>query len=123
MSDFELTIERQRDSVRLKLRGELDISTGVRLEEDLRRVEATEPALIVLDLERLEFMDSTGLRLLITADSRARESGRRLVLVNVGAMVRRLLHVTRLDERLEISDGPAPAPAQRNRTLSERAAT
>jgi len=111
MSDFELTIERQRDSVRLKLRGELDISTGVRLEEDLRRVEATEPALIVLDLERLEFMDSTGLRLLITADSRARESGRRLVLVNVGAMVRRLLHVTRLDERLEISDGPAPALA------------
>lgn len=112
MSDFELTIERHGQSVHLKLRGELDISSGMRLEEALRRVEASAPpALIVLDLEELDFMDSTGLRLLVSADSRARESDRRVVLVNVGDMVRRLLHVTRLDERLDIQDGPATALA------------
>jgi anti-anti-sigma factor len=34
--------------------------------------------LIVLDLRRLDFMDSIGLRILIGADARARDDGRRL---------------------------------------------
>src|SRR4030081_2677710 len=97
MSDFDLIIERREDCAYLALRGELDISTGVRLDEDLQRSEATAPALIVLDLRELEFMDSTGLRLLIGADSRAREAGRRCVLVHVGAMVRRLREGTRVE--------------------------
>jgi anti-anti-sigma factor len=47
-------------------------------------------------------MDSTGLRLLISADQRARDAGRRLVLVQGNDMVQRVLRLTRLDERLEI---------------------
>jgi anti-sigma B factor antagonist len=105
-SPFDVTIEERGDGVRLLLSGELDISTATRLEDDLRRVEAAEPALIVLDLSRLDFMDSTGLRLLIGADSRAHEAGRRLVIVRGNEMVQRVMRVTRLDERLEIVPDP-----------------
>lgn len=101
-SPFNLTIEERAGAVHLVLRGELDISTAARLEDDLRRVEADGPALTVIDLSGLDFMDSTGLRLLIGADSRAREAGRRLVLVQGNEMVQRVLRLTRLDERLEI---------------------
>ena len=101
-SPFEVTIEERGDSVYATLRGELDISTASRLEESLERVEADGPALLVLDLSQLAFMDSTGLRLLIGADMRAREAGRRLVVVQGNDMVQRVLRLTRLDERLEI---------------------
>jgi anti-anti-sigma factor len=106
-SPFDVTIEeRGGDTVHVTLLGELDISTASRLEDDLRRVEASSPKLLLLDLSKLDFMDSTGLRLLIGADARAREQGRRLVLIRGNEMVQRVLRVTRLDERLEIVEGP-----------------
>jgi anti-sigma B factor antagonist len=101
-SPFEVTIEEQGGTVLVRLAGELDISTATRLEEDLKRLEADGPALLVIDLSGLDFMDSTGLRLLIGADSRARQAGRRLVLVQGNEMVQRVLRLTRLDERLDI---------------------
>ena len=104
---FEVTVEQRGASVHATLIGELDISTAGRLEETLGRVEADGPALVVLDLSGLDFMDSTGLRLLIEADMRAREAGRRLVVVQGNEMVQRVLHLTRLDERLEIVEDPA----------------
>jgi anti-anti-sigma factor len=57
---------------------------------------------MVLDLQQLTFMDSTGLRLLITADMRARQEERRLVIIQGNEMVQRVMRLTRLDERLDI---------------------
>jgi anti-sigma B factor antagonist len=106
-SPFEVTIEERGEAVHVTLRGELDISTAPRLEEDLGRVEAEGPRLLILDLGKLDFMDSTGLRLLIAADSRAREAGRRFVIGQGNEMVQRVLRLTRLDERLDIVDDPS----------------
>ena len=105
-SPFDVTIEERGATVHVTLIGELDISTATRLEEDVRRVEAGNPAVLILDLSRLAFMDSTGLRLLIAADIRARQAGRRLVLIRGNEMIQRVLRVTRLDERLEIVSDP-----------------
>jgi anti-anti-sigma factor len=105
-SPFEVSVEQRQGAVHVVLTGELDISTATRLEDDLRRVEADRPELIVLDLQRLSFMDSTGLRLLISADARAREEGRRLAIVQGNEMVQRVLRLTRLDERLTIVEDP-----------------
>ena len=105
-SPFDVTIEQRGGAVHLILTGELDISTAQRLEDDLRRIEAEKPQLIVLDLQELTFMDSTGLRLLITADTRAREGQRKLVIVQGNEMVQRVMRLTRLDERLTIVADP-----------------
>jgi anti-anti-sigma factor len=56
-------------------------------------------------------MDSTGLRIVLSADARARAAGRRFVLVRGNDMVQRVLRITRLDERLEIVSDPALAGA------------
>jgi anti-sigma B factor antagonist len=110
-SPFEVTIQEQGEVAHVVLKGELDISTASRLEEDLRRVEADQPSITLIDLSALDFMDSTGLRLLIAADSRAREAGRRLVLVQGNEMVQRVLRLTGLDERLEIVEDRAALAA------------
>lgn len=93
--------------MRLELQGELDLSTTEQLEEELRRVEADAPPELVLDLRGLRFLDSTGLRLIIGADARAREAGRRLVLVRGPETVHRVFTITRLDERLQLVEDPA----------------
>jgi anti-anti-sigma factor len=49
-------------------------------------------------------MDSTGLRIVVSADARARENGRRLVVVRGPEAVQRIFRMTRLDERLEMVD-------------------
>ena len=88
--------------VRLALKGELDLSTVSQVEEELRRAEAEEPDLLVLDLGELSFLDSTGLRLIVTADQRAREHGRRFAIMKGPETVQRVFAITKLDDRLDI---------------------
>jgi anti-anti-sigma factor len=60
------------------LEGELDLAT---LEEARYRVATAEreaPSLLVIDLSALTFVDSTGVRIVLLADDRARAAGRRL---------------------------------------------
>jgi anti-sigma B factor antagonist len=112
MALLELTAEQDdRGTVRVALTGELDISSAPQLDDQLAKVEAAGPPVIVLDLRALEFMDSTGLRTVVTADGRARDQGRRLVIVRGPDAVNRVFSVTRLDERLEIIDDPAAVEA------------
>ena len=101
---LELEIEEQDGLARLLLRGELDLSTVAKVQEALQRVEADPPPVIVLDLSKLTFLDSTGLRCLVTADQRARAAGRRLVIVRGPDAVQRVFEITRLEERLEMVD-------------------
>ena len=104
---LEVSTERDGDAIRVALTGELDISSAGRVESELAEAEAAAPAVIMLDLRGLEFMDSTGLRTVVSADARAREQGRRLVIVRGPDAVQRIFRITRLDERLEMVDDPA----------------
>ena len=90
--------------VRVALVGELDLSTVAKVQEELRRVEASSPATLVVDLSKLTFLDSTGLRCIVTADERARAEGRRIVIVRGPDAVQRVFAITRLDDRLEMVD-------------------
>lgn len=110
MKTFDVTSQQHGDTVHVRLTGELDISTASKVEDELARVEPNRPESIVLDLRNLAFMDSTGLRLLIAADTRARSQGRKLTIVKGPEPVQRVFRITRLEERLEIVDD-VPAEA------------
>jgi anti-sigma B factor antagonist len=93
--------------VHIGLVGELDLSTVAKVQEELRRVEESRPSTVVLDLSKLKFLDSTGLRCIVTADERAREAGWRMVVVRGPDPVQRVFSITRLEERLEMVDDAA----------------
>jgi anti-anti-sigma factor len=101
---LEVQSEDRKGLVHVALRGELDLSTVGKVQDELRRVEAGAPPVVVLDLSKLTFLDSTGLRCVVTADERARDAGRRLVVVRGPEPVQRVFAITRLEERLEIVD-------------------
>jgi anti-sigma B factor antagonist len=90
--------------------GELDLSGATVLEAELDRL-AEDPELgsVVLDLRGLEFMDSSGLRLVVMADMRAREAGRRFALIRGGETVHRVFEITRMSDRLDFVAGPEEA--------------
>lgn len=110
MKTFDVRSEQRGDTVHIRLSGELDISTAAKVEDELARIEPNRPETILLDLRNLAFMDSTGLRLLIAADTRARNQGRKLTIVKGPEPVQRVFRITRLEERLEIVDD-VPAEA------------
>jgi anti-sigma B factor antagonist len=88
--------------------GELDLSGAAVLETELERLEAEpEVGTVVLDMRGLEFMDSSGLRLVVLADMRAREAGRRFALVRGAETVHRVFEITRMSERLDFVADPA----------------
>jgi anti-anti-sigma factor len=60
-------------TVSLALEGELDLAGAPDMEASLAAVERDAPTRLVIDLSRLQFIDSTGLRLLLQADARAKE--------------------------------------------------
>jgi anti-anti-sigma factor len=104
---LEIETEVADGLARVALKGELDLSTVNKVDEELESLEAGGAKLIVLDMSSLTFLDSTGLRCLVTADQRARDAGRRLVLVRGPDAVQRVFTITRLEERLEMVDDPA----------------
>ena len=68
----------EQGRVRLELVGELDIAGATGLEERLRALaDGNDP--VVLDLHRLQFIDSSGLRVLVGAVTDARRDSRSLV--------------------------------------------
>src|SRR6185436_958503 len=77
------TVETQRDdeTIRLVVRGELDMETGPQLREELAGAHAAHPAVLILDLRQVTFFDSTGLQIVLDADVRTRENGARLVVL------------------------------------------
>lgn len=86
------------------LNGELDLSTIEQVEHTLTRVEGEGPATVALDLSGLTFLDSSGLRVIVSADQRARRENRRFVVVRGPETVQRVFSITRLDEQLELVD-------------------
>jgi anti-anti-sigma factor len=89
------------------LRGELDLLSTGDLEGELERL-VREPGVdvIALDLRELEFMDSSGLRLVVLTERALRGDGGRLVLVRGTQPVQRVFEITRMTERLEFVDAP-----------------
>jgi len=93
-----------RGGLRVTVRGDLDLSTSGRLEEALRVAEARTDGQLVLDYSGLEFIDSTGLQVLLDADHRAAAAGRRLVVVLGTGEARRVAELADAVARLTVSD-------------------
>ena len=107
MTDFQVNVTEQDQIVSLSLVGELDLATANRLESELRRVEGGRPPVLVIDMRELSFIDSTGLRLIIGANARAREDGRRMALVAGPESVHKVFQLALLEKRLDFVDDPA----------------
>ena len=103
IGSLALRSEREGETHVVALLGELDIAGAPALEEELLRVEATDAKEIVVDLSSLDFIDSTGIRLVVMAADRC-SADSRLTLLRGPKQVHRVFEITDLAKRLPFAD-------------------
>jgi anti-sigma B factor antagonist len=108
------------DQAVVALTGELDLSTAGQVERELEAAEQRKPPKLVIDLRDVTFLDSTGLRVVLSADGRARRDGRRLEVIPGPPPVHRVFRIALLDRRIVFvdppeDDGSQAAPNESNR--------
>lgn len=79
------------------VKGEVDLYTAPKLKDRLVDIITGGRNRIVVNLEAVEFLDSSGLGALISGLKRCREAGGTLALTNASAPVRKVLAITGLD--------------------------
>jgi anti-anti-sigma factor len=108
--DGTLAVARREDdgTVVFSIEGELDLANAATLEREMTAVRGTTE--VVLDMSALEFIDSTGIALLIAAHRRLNGDGaRRFSLVRSRSnQVRKVLELTGIDTEVPYV---APPPA------------
>ena len=99
---------------RLRVCGEIDIQTSPILDEQLQKVQDQGLSSIVVDLDEVTFLDSTGLSVLIAALKRSQSAGGELRLVSPRPNVRRVLEITGLTDTFHVGrvDGQAGVDEQ-----------
>ena len=95
------------DAVVVALRGELDLYSAPEVRGALERAAEVRAVRIVVDLEEVEFVDSTAIAALVQARSRAGRGG--VLLAAPTAEVRRALTVAGLDGYFDLRDSVADA--------------
>ena len=88
-------MDEREHRVVLAVVGELDLATAPILEIALSNSAARE---VILDLAGLQFMDSTGIRVLVETHNRLDATGRRLALRKCHSLPRRALEVSGLGD-------------------------
>jgi anti-sigma B factor antagonist len=97
---FSCEVEPERDAVRVHPVGSLDMATVPVLRTQVDELRKAGFRRVILDLRRLEFMDSTGLRLMLSLDAEARQDGFSIGLVPAPAAVQRVFEITATTEVL-----------------------
>src|SRR5919106_4721070 len=78
--------------------GEVDLATAPELERAVKAVLEGGPANLVIELSDTTFMDSTGLRVLITADLEFKGADRRLAILVKPGPISRLIDVSGMND-------------------------
>jgi anti-anti-sigma factor len=114
---FQVSASDLEGGVRLvEVRGELDLSTATQLEEPLDEATLATDAVVLLDLADCQFIDSTGIAMIVRAwqrvDSTAGNGGQGgLVLCCDNEQIRRVLEVTGLEHSLRVFESRDKAVA------------
>jgi anti-sigma B factor antagonist len=94
-------------------KGEVDLYTAPRLKERVAELASGSRPRIAVNLEGVEFMDSTAIGVLISGLKRCREAGGDLALVAPRDPVRKVLSITGLDRVFPIHDSVEQATSGR----------
>ena len=97
---FQATLDPHREAIAVVVRGEIDLESAATLEDRFSEVLDAGFSQVVLDLRDVSFIDSTGLRAILTMDTATRDAGVRFAVVQGPQPVRRLFELTSTEQAL-----------------------
>ncbi len=105
---FSVSIVPYRNEVAVVPIGELDLASVEEVEQAVEELKTAGFRSIIVDLRKVDFIDSTGLRLLITLRSDSMRNGHALTLVSPGESCGRIFDITGTRGLFDWRDRSAP---------------
>lgn len=105
--DLDINITGEDRTRVVHLEGSCDLATATSLKQTLASLLPPEVKEVILDVSKLDFIDSTGLGVVLGAMRRLREGGGSLKIAGAVGIVRRVLAITDLDKVIPLVDGAA----------------
>jgi anti-sigma B factor antagonist len=96
--DLDVSTHEEGEHVVVAAIGEIDVFTAPALDAELSRLTAEGRTRIVVDMSRVDFLDSTGLSVLVKALKRVREAEGSLDVVVTADRVAKVFRLTGLDQ-------------------------
>lgn len=100
----ELKIKKNKEDDRMvvTVEGRIDANTAVNLDKELSEA-VTEAKTLVIDFDRLEYISSAGLRVLLGASKAMKKDGGDIKIINVGENIIEIFAVTGFLNKLDIT--------------------
>ena len=95
-----INLRRENDRAVVEMQGELDMANAPLLQSTIESEEMAAVKTVVLDLQQLSFLDSTGLRVILAARELCWRRGQEFAVTPGSQQVQRLLSVTGVGEHL-----------------------
>ncbi|MFD5721455.1 STAS domain-containing protein [Streptomyces sp. NPDC127036] len=114
MSQLTITTRNVATGPILAITGDLDYDSAPRLRETVNKLTLTRGQVLTLDLAGLEYCDSSGLTVILTARNLATEQDADIALAAIPDNVARILSITGLDRVFTIHPGASTANAPRS---------
>ena len=111
---LEVEVRREPGGAVLDLRGEINGFAEEALDTAYAEAERDNPETILLNFEEVDYINSTGIALIVGLLARARATKRRLVAYGLSDHYRQIFELTRLDEAVAIHAGESDALAATN---------
>jgi anti-sigma B factor antagonist len=110
---FSIDVDTRDDRIVVTPRGELDMASAPELEQAIMPP-LEDGGWVLLDLRSLDFIDSSGLRVVVGAHRTAEERGGRFTCVRgpVGSTVHRIVEIAGIDGVIEMVDDPEQPAAR-----------
>ncbi len=106
IEQLRIDVQREPERVVIALGGELDMASAPLLQKAIESEDLADNGMVVLDLKDLQFIDSTGLRVILAARKLCTERGQELAVTHSSQQVERLLSVTGVAEHLRTIAAP-----------------
>jgi anti-anti-sigma factor len=100
IEQLRIDVREESDRIVVTLAGELDMANAPLLQDAIESAELVAAKTVVLDLQGLTFLDSTGLRIILAAREQCWRRGQEFAVTPGSQQVQRLLSVTGVGEHL-----------------------
>ena len=92
-------------NVIITLKGRLDTMTAPQLDDEAKRIDFDEVETVTLNLKDLEYISSSGLRVILALYKNLKSKGGNLKIVNVSNTIMELFSMTGMSDYLDIEQG------------------
>jgi anti-sigma B factor antagonist len=106
---MDITIRESGEIIIMDINGEIDLYNAPDIKESIKGQIESGKTNIIINLDKVSYIDSSGIGVLISSLSNLKKAGGSLKIINVYASVRKVFELTKLTSFFDIYDGEAEA--------------